>query len=114
MENRLTTSSIITRPLAPRYPVIIRDPTVGEVTSNFRLGDHFFALGISTLLTSGYFYSSHLHKPSTIAWGAFILPTMYVLSGERVSQRLRGVKENKKDCAKYGIDFTENITPYNL
>ncbi|KAM9987328.1 hypothetical protein ACTFIZ_005349 [Dictyostelium cf. discoideum] len=114
MENRLTTSSIVTKPLTPRYPVIIKDPTNKDVISNFRLGDHFLALGVTTVLTSGYYYSTYLHKPSTILWGAFILPTMYVLSGERVSQRLKGVKENQKDCAKYGIEFTQNITPYNL
>ncbi|KAN0033578.1 hypothetical protein ACTFIV_000039 [Dictyostelium citrinum] len=114
MENRLTTSSLITRRSTPRYPVIIRDPTIGDIASNFRLGDHFLALGISSILTAGYYYKSYLHKPSTIAWGVFLFPSMYVLSGERVSQRLKGVIENEKDCAKHGIQFTENITPYNL
>ncbi|KAN0030139.1 hypothetical protein ACTA71_009900 [Dictyostelium dimigraforme] len=114
MENRLTTSSLIVRPSTPRYPVIIKNPTCNEVISNFRLGDHFFALGLATAFTSGYYYSTYLHKPSTIAWGVFLFPTMYVLSGQRVQQRLRGVSENKKDCAKYGVEFTENITPYNL
>ncbi|KAF2070516.1 hypothetical protein CYY_008164 [Polysphondylium violaceum] len=104
-QNKLTTQPIVKSVDAPQYPVLIQDPTVSQVISNFRFSDYAFGLGLSFVLTAGYYAATYRHAPSTLGVSTIVFPSMMGLSGEKVSQRLRGIRENESECKKHNKQF---------
>ncbi|KYQ99946.1 hypothetical protein DLAC_03914 [Tieghemostelium lacteum] len=114
-ENRNILTGSIFKPVnTPQYPVIYKKPTFSQVMQHFRFSDYCFALGVPFVLTSSYYIATYRHSATTGVWASFAFPAIYLLTCERVNQRLMGYTDNEKECKKLNVPFTFTSNPYTL
>eukprot|EP01132_Coremiostelium_polycephalum_P009102 gene9102-11154_t len=114
-----STEGVQNRPLfrvtkTPQFPVIYEDPTPKQIISNLRTSDHIVSLGVPTLLTTAYYYSTYRHGRSAAMWLTLFVPACYFVSYTHSQNRLTGMKDNEKECKNHKVEFQKKPSPFSF
>eukprot|EP00127_Corallochytrium_limacisporum_P003087 Clim_evm16s146 gene=Clim_evmTU16s146 len=109
----IPTDSPLAQIVRGEYPIVDPDPSLGRILSNFNGSDYMESVGIMGLCYGYCLYALPRKDPVFMGTGLLIGGSaVFWKMFQKSSMRLRGLRENSAEVAKYGIHPIDSKVPH--